>query len=710
MLFVLWLAVFAATAASLLVRTQTAVRSAIQDELNNMVLAISDVFDATRTNAVSIGCLSSVQTAISLPKPDLDEYITMSNDICTTTEPYSYLSVDLFMENSRRIYVSQRGMYSYDDYFGRDIVELIRQPQPYEVWMLGRDYSTPYGTPSSCITYLKRLPVYSSQPKGYLAFHIPFSSIRQIVQGAMPHYPGLLAVEFSGGVLYSDLDALVPGQAFPSQEAMTKQASDQSSHLFTSTLDSQLRCRFLLPDSYLRQEAWRAFSGILLPFFLVLALVVLGAFGYSFVMLRPIERMLRQVGAPAFEGDEFEQMSHTVSGLSSCIDLLTGELQRSLPFIQERCVLELALNYTEVPQIRDSYEEMGLSFPHPQFAVILAGFPPEDKIPDYTVREQRKLFVRTEAEKVFNALGLVYAANLSNDQLLFLINSSQPDFSEQLTQVCQTLSGMLSASLSPAPFFSVGICAPGDPVPYHAYLQARNNLTFLPETDEGGMVLAEGTASAIPAVDTKMTSHIVELVLDQDIEQLRDYLQQVFEKLAPSDGDVESRRRLAIIFMSSAMARMIELELDPAPERAASAIKNISRSICAQDCIEILMQYFSAVMNIEKKLPEDAVNHVNKAVAFIHAHYAENISIPQIAESVALNPVYLNKLFKLSTGKTISDFLNLYRIEIAKSLLRDTDLALTSISERLGYNDVRSLTRYFRKYNGISPAEYRQAE
>ncbi len=235
MLVGLWLAVFTFTAAFQIVRAQTSVRNAAQDELNNMVLTISDVFDITRTNAVSIGSLSSVQTAISLPNPGLDEYITMSEDLCSTTESYPYLSVDLFMESPRRIYVSQRGTYSYEDYFGRDIVELIREPQPHEVWMLGRDYSPPFGTSSSCITYLKRLPIYNSEPTGYLAFHIPFSYIRSIIQTATMNYPGLLAVEFSGGVLYSDLNDLVPGQAFPEQVTMAEQASSMHSSLVTST-------------------------------------------------------------------------------------------------------------------------------------------------------------------------------------------------------------------------------------------------------------------------------------------------------------------------------------------------------------------------------------------------------------------------------------------------------------------------------------------
>lgn len=114
------------------------------------------------------------------------------------------------------------------------------------------------------------------------------------------------------------------------------------------------------------------------------------------------------------------------------------------------------------------------------------------------------------------------------------------------------------------------------------------------------------------------------------------------------------------------------------------------------------------MITTDKKLPEDATNHVSKAIAYMGKNYMQDISIPQIAESVSLNSVYLNKLFKLSTGKTLSDYLNMHRIEIAKTYLSQTELSLNAISEKVGYNDVRSLLRYFKKYNGISPTEYRQ--
>lgn len=99
---------------------------------------------------------------------------------------------------------------------------------------------------------------------------------------------------------------------------------------------------------------------------------------------------------------------------------------------------------------------------------------------------------------------------------------------------------------------------------------------------------------------------------------------------------------------------------------------------------------------------------MREAVAYIEEHYRENLSIPQIAKAVSVNPVYLNKLFKLSTGKTISEYLNYYRIEESKSLLLEPDATVASVSAGLGYNDVRSFIRFFKKFTGVTPKDFRQ--
>ncbi|NMA83414.1 MAG: helix-turn-helix transcriptional regulator [Epulopiscium sp.] len=82
-------------------------------------------------------------------------------------------------------------------------------------------------------------------------------------------------------------------------------------------------------------------------------------------------------------------------------------------------------------------------------------------------------------------------------------------------------------------------------------------------------------------------------------------------------------------------------------------------------------------------------------------------SVAEIAEQVGLNHIYLNRIFKLSTGKTLSEYLNIYRIEQSKDMLCNTNHSVAEISKLLGYNDVRSYIRFFKKFVGVTPGDYR---
>ena len=57
----------------------------------------------------------------------------------------------------------------------------------------------------------------------------------------------------------------------------------------------------------------------------------------------------------------------------------------------------------------------------------------------------------------------------------------------------------------------------------------------------------------------------------------------------------------------------------------------------------------------------EAHTYICQAIPYIQQHYREELSVPQIADVVGLNPVYLSRLFKLDTGKTLSEYLNCYR-------------------------------------------------
>jgi two-component system, response regulator YesN len=102
----------------------------------------------------------------------------------------------------------------------------------------------------------------------------------------------------------------------------------------------------------------------------------------------------------------------------------------------------------------------------------------------------------------------------------------------------------------------------------------------------------------------------------------------------------------------------------------------------------------------------DCHAEIKKAIAFIRAHYAQNISVEIAAKELYISPSHLMHLFKAELGTTFNDSLIDYRIEMAKELLKDTQCHIYEVCYKVGYNDTKYFSQLFKKITGVSPKEY----
>ena len=97
----------------------------------------------------------------------------------------------------------------------------------------------------------------------------------------------------------------------------------------------------------------------------------------------------------------------------------------------------------------------------------------------------------------------------------------------------------------------------------------------------------------------------------------------------------------------------------------------------------------------------------NRAVAFIEEHYAEKLTLQDVADHCYVSQWHLSKLLNKYTGQSFLDTLNRIRIEAAKELLRDPKLKVGDIGLLVGYADTAHFSRIFKKQTGLSANEYR---
>ncbi|MEW4286301.1 response regulator transcription factor [Priestia koreensis] len=98
---------------------------------------------------------------------------------------------------------------------------------------------------------------------------------------------------------------------------------------------------------------------------------------------------------------------------------------------------------------------------------------------------------------------------------------------------------------------------------------------------------------------------------------------------------------------------------------------------------------------------------IEKAQSFVNQHYAEDVSMEQVAEWVNLSSYYFSKVFKSESGQTFTDYLTEVRMEKAKQFIANMELSLKEICFLVGYKDPNYFSRAFKRYTGMTPTDYR---
>ena len=123
-----------------------------------------------------------------------------------------------------------------------------------------------------------------------------------------------------------------------------------------------------------------------------------------------------------------------------------------------------------------------------------------------------------------------------------------------------------------------------------------------------------------------------------------------------------------------------------------------------------LLSYISLVLENANRL--DRVDSYQNemmvsAQEFIKAHHGEPIKLCDIAKAVNLSPNYFHTLFSEACGQTPREYLEEYRIKVAKKLLLTTQLTLCAIAEECGFHNQQYLTTVFKSRVGCSPSQFR---
>jgi len=140
--------------------------------------------------------------------------------------------------------------------------------------------------------------------------------------------------------------------------------------------------------------------------------------------------------------------------------------------------------------------------------------------------------------------------------------------------------------------------------------------------------------------------------------------------------------------------------------------RNLER-VCTYIGISVLLLTFDLLQSRASRytvgLPSTASILAKRMQRYLDEHFHEQVSLRTLSENLHISEYYLAHVFKQEVGKPPMKYVMQRRIGEAQSLLMDTLLPISEISERFGYSSPCHFNAMFKKYVGMSPTQYRDS-
>lgn len=102
---------------------------------------------------------------------------------------------------------------------------------------------------------------------------------------------------------------------------------------------------------------------------------------------------------------------------------------------------------------------------------------------------------------------------------------------------------------------------------------------------------------------------------------------------------------------------------------------------------------------------------VDKAVKYVEENLSRSdLSVEELSRQLGMSRVHLYKKMLQLTGKTPIEFIRVLRLKRAAQYLRESQLNVSEIAYRMGFNNPKYFSKYFQEEYGMSPSEYQKKE
>jgi YesN/AraC family two-component response regulator len=192
------------------------------------------------------------------------------------------------------------------------------------------------------------------------------------------------------------------------------------------------------------------------------------------------------------------------------------------------------------------------------------------------------------------------------------------------------------------------------------------------------------------------------------LQSTLDYIELCMDAIQPDDTNTAKRVYLHLthaiirtVYKAGFTLRdMMDCDIDPCANMEKFETKQEIHRYMEGICLHICKHMLALRVDKNQRI-------VWEIRSYIDEHFNQDFGLEHVSELVKCSSTYINRLLKQYTGSTFYNLLTARRIVSSKQMLSLNDWTVCQISNEVGYNNVHSFIRAFKRSEGITPGQYR---
>lgn len=150
-----------------------------------------------------------------------------------------------------------------------------------------------------------------------------------------------------------------------------------------------------------------------------------------------------------------------------------------------------------------------------------------------------------------------------------------------------------------------------------------------------------------------------------------------------------------------------------AGEREPDIKKVLDERVCDKSVVakNLVLSYVTLLLEKAewKKKSASSCDNARRVLEYCMEHYCEDISLTKVAEALSINPHTVTRIFSSVFKCNFRSYINEMRMSAVTDLLLTTEMGVTEIAFKCGFDTLRTFNRIFLARYGVSPSEFRRA-